>query len=80
MFGEQIYKSSPIVRSGVVRAMAHKKEELKEGCYGRGPRNILEFAENGGYEAIPEDEHETWFTRFKFWGLFHQRSGRSRTS
>jgi len=56
--------------------MAHKKEELKEGCYGDEVReHILEFAENGGYEAIPEDEHETWFTRFKFWGLFHQRSG-----
>ncbi|QCS40946.1 nitrite/sulfite reductase [Natrinema versiforme] len=56
--------------------MAHKKEELKEGCYGDEVReHILEFADNGGYEAIPEDEHEKWFTRFKFWGLFHQRSG-----
>ncbi len=56
--------------------MAHKKEELKEGCYGDDVReHLLEFAENGGYEAIPEDEREKWFTRFKFWGLFHQRSG-----
>ncbi|SEQ72050.1 nitrite/sulfite reductase [Natrinema salaciae] len=56
--------------------MAHKKEDLKEGCYGDEVReHILEFAENGGYEAIPEDERETWFTRFKFWGLFHQRDG-----
>ncbi|PCR92266.1 nitrite/sulfite reductase [Natrinema ejinorense] len=56
--------------------MAHKKEALKEGCYGDEVRDhILEFAENGGYEAIPEDERETWFTRFKFWGLFHQRDG-----
>ncbi len=56
--------------------MAHKKEERKEGCYGDEVReHILEFAENGGYEAITEDERDTWFTRFKFWGLFHQRDG-----
>ncbi|ELY85221.1 nitrite/sulfite reductase [Natrinema altunense] len=56
--------------------MAHNKEALKEGCYGDDVReHILEFAANGGYEAIPEDERETWFTRFKFWGLFHQRDG-----
>ncbi len=56
--------------------MAHKKEALKEGCYGDEVRDhILEFAENGGYEAIPEDERDKWFTRFKFWGLFHQRDG-----
>ncbi|AGB30088.1 nitrite and sulfite reductase 4Fe-4S region [Natrinema pellirubrum DSM 15624] len=56
--------------------MAHKKEERKADCYGDEVRDhILEFADNGGYEAIPEDERETWFTRFKFWGLFHQRDG-----
>ncbi|APX97846.1 nitrite/sulfite reductase [Natronorubrum daqingense] len=56
--------------------MVHKKEDQKDDCYGDEVReHILEFAENGGYEAIPEDERETWFTRFKFWGLFHQRSG-----
>ncbi|NGM68493.1 ferredoxin--nitrite reductase [Natronolimnobius sp. AArcel1] len=56
--------------------MVHKKEEQKADCYGDDVReHILEFAENGGYEAIPEDERDTWFTRFKFWGLFHQRSG-----
>ncbi len=56
--------------------MVHKKEEQKADCYGDEVReHILEFAENGGYEAIPEDEHDIWFTRFKFWGLFHQRSG-----
>ncbi|ELY78545.1 nitrite/sulfite reductase [Natrinema pallidum] len=56
--------------------MAHNKEALKEGCYGDDVReHILEFAANGGYEAIPEDERDTWFTRFKFWGLFHQRDG-----
>ncbi|NKE34547.1 ferredoxin--nitrite reductase [Natronococcus sp. JC468] len=56
--------------------MAHKKEAQKEGCYGDEVReHVLGFAENGGYEAIPEDEREEWFTRFKFWGLFHQRDG-----
>ncbi|MFU8866919.1 nitrite/sulfite reductase [Natronococcus sp.] len=56
--------------------MAHKKEEQKADCYGDEVRqHILEFAENGGYEAIPDDEREEWFTRFKFWGLFHQRDG-----
>ncbi|MEY7850266.1 nitrite/sulfite reductase [Natrarchaeobius sp. A-rgal3] len=56
--------------------MVHKKEEQKADCYGDEVReHILEFAENGGYEAIPEDERDTWFTRFKFWGLFHQRDG-----
>ncbi|WP_323172937.1 ferredoxin--nitrite reductase [Natrialba sp. PRR66] len=56
--------------------MAHKKEGIKEGCYGDEVReHILEFAANGGFEAIPEDEREEWFTRFKFWGLFHQRDG-----
>ncbi|THE62716.1 ferredoxin--nitrite reductase [Salinadaptatus halalkaliphilus] len=56
--------------------MVHKKEEQKEDCYGDEVReHILEFAENGGFEAVPEDERDTWFTRFKFWGLFHHRSG-----
>ncbi|WP_293028182.1 nitrite/sulfite reductase [Natronococcus sp.] len=56
--------------------MAHKKEDQKAGCYGDEVReHVLEFAENGGYEAIPEDDREEWFTRFKFWGLFHQRDG-----
>ncbi|MDG5819603.1 ferredoxin--nitrite reductase [Natronococcus sp. A-GB7] len=56
--------------------MAHKKEDQKAECYGDEVReHILEFAEDGGYEAIPEDDREEWFTRFKFWGLFHQRDG-----
>ncbi|WP_207586425.1 ferredoxin--nitrite reductase [Halomontanus rarus] len=55
--------------------MVHKKEDYKEGCYGDEVReHILEFAEKG-FESIPEDEYDEWFTRFKFWGLFHQRSG-----
>jgi len=53
----------------------HKKEEWKDGCYGNEVREkILEFAERG-WESIPEAEREKWFSRFKFWGLFHQRSG-----
>jgi ferredoxin-nitrite reductase len=55
--------------------MAHKKEEYKEELYGDDVREkLLEFADRG-WESIPEDEREKWFTRFKFWGVFHQRSG-----
>ena len=39
--------------------MAHKKEDQKADCYGDEVReHILEFAESGGYEAIPEEERE----------------------
>ncbi|MFC4358044.1 nitrite/sulfite reductase [Halobium salinum] len=55
--------------------MAHEKEDWKEACYGDEVREkLLEFAEKG-WESIPEDEREKWFTRFKFWGVFHQRTG-----
>ncbi|RDI72123.1 nitrite/sulfite reductase [Halopelagius longus] len=55
--------------------MAHKKEKFKEELYGDAVREkILEFAAEG-WESIPEDEREEWFTRFKFWGIFHQRTG-----
>ena len=55
--------------------MAHKKETWKEELYGDAVREkILEFAE-AGWESIPEGEREKWFSRFKFWGIFHQRSG-----
>ncbi|MFC6725574.1 nitrite/sulfite reductase, partial [Halobium palmae] len=55
--------------------MPHKKEAWKEECYGDEVREkLLEFAEKG-WESIPEDERDEWFTRFKFWGIFHQRSG-----
>ncbi len=55
--------------------MVHKKEEYKEGCYGDEVReHLLEFAEKG-FDSIPEEERDAWFSRFKFWGLFHQRSG-----
>jgi ferredoxin-nitrite reductase len=55
--------------------MAHKKEDWKEELYGDAVREkLLEFAERG-FDSIPEDEREKWFSRFKFWGVFHQRSG-----
>jgi len=55
--------------------MANKKETWKDGMYGDEVREkILEFAEDG-WESIPEDERDMWFSRFKFWGVFHQRSG-----
>ena len=55
--------------------MPHKKEAWKEECYGDAVRGkLLEFAEDG-WDSIPEDEREEWFSRFKFWGIFHQRSG-----
>ncbi|WP_283404192.1 ferredoxin--nitrite reductase [Halorubrum sp. DM2] len=55
--------------------MANKKEEWKDGMYGDEVREkIVEFAEEG-WESIPGDERDMWFSRFKFWGVFHQRSG-----
>ncbi|WP_181691021.1 nitrite/sulfite reductase [Natronomonas sp. LN261] len=55
--------------------MAHKKEAWKSELYGDDVREkILEFAEVG-WQSVPEDEREKWFSRFKFWGIFHQRSG-----
>ncbi|RQG89007.1 ferredoxin--nitrite reductase [Natrarchaeobius halalkaliphilus] len=55
--------------------MAHKKEEWKSEMYGDEIRaKIEEFAERG-WDDIPEAEREKWFSRFKFWGVFHHRSG-----
>ncbi|MGM0591398.1 MAG: nitrite/sulfite reductase [Halobacteriota archaeon] len=36
--------------------------------------HLYEFAETG-WQSIPEDEHDEWFERFKWWGLYHQRNG-----
>ena len=60
--------------------MAQKKEGIKDELYGGGVReNLEEFAEKGkegtGWDAIPEDEREEWFTRLKFWSVFHYRGG-----
>jgi len=58
--------------------MAHKKEAFKDELYGDEVREkLIEFAEQG-FESIPEDEREAWFSRFKFCGVFHQRSGQER--
>lgn len=55
--------------------MTNKKETWKDGMYGDAVRErLLAFAERG-WESIPEDERDMWFSRFKFWGVFHQRSG-----
>ncbi|WP_460560352.1 nitrite/sulfite reductase [Halorubrum pallidum] len=55
--------------------MVNKKEEWKSELYGdRVREKLVEFAEEG-FDSIPEDERDAWFTRFKFWGVFHQRTG-----
>jgi len=55
--------------------VANRKERWKEGMYGDEVREkILEFAEQG-WESIPEEKRDMWFSRFKFWGVFHHRSG-----
>ena len=55
--------------------MPTKVEGWKDEVYGNEIReHLMEFAEKG-WEAIPEDEHDAWFERFKWWGLYHQRSG-----
>jgi ferredoxin-nitrite reductase len=55
--------------------MPTKVEKWKDEVYGNEIReHLMEFAEKG-WDAIPEDEHDAWFERFKWWGLYHQRSG-----
>ncbi len=55
--------------------MVHKKEKIKDELYGDAVREkLLEFAEEG-FESIPDEEREAWFSRFKFCGVFHHRSG-----
>ena len=55
--------------------MPTKVEGWKDEIYGTEVRDHLyEFAEEG-FDAIPEDEHDAWFERFKWWGLYHQRKG-----
>jgi len=50
-------------------------ENWKSEVYGNEIReHLMEFAEEG-WESIPEDEHDAWFERFKWWGLYHQRNG-----
>jgi len=55
--------------------MPTKVENWKDELYGNEIReHLMEFAEEG-WDAIPEDEHDAWFERFKWWGLYHQRKG-----
>jgi ferredoxin-nitrite reductase len=55
--------------------MPTKVENWKSEVYGSEIReHLMEFAEEG-WDAIPEDEHDAWFERFKWWGLYHQRKG-----
>ena len=55
--------------------MPTKVERWKDETYGMEIRDhLLRFAEEG-WDAIPEDEHDAWFERFKWWGLYHQRKG-----
>ncbi len=55
--------------------MGNKKEDIKDELYGDEVREKLEAFAEKGWESIPEEEHEEWFSRFKFWGVFHQRGG-----
>ncbi|AFK19697.1 ferredoxin--nitrite reductase [Haloferax mediterranei ATCC 33500] len=55
--------------------MASKKEQWKSDLYGDAVRDELEAFAEEGFESIPEDERDKWFTRFKFWGVFQQRTG-----
>ncbi|WP_424001773.1 nitrite/sulfite reductase [Haloarcula salina] len=55
--------------------MPHKKEAIKGELYGDAVREKLEEFAEQGWESIPEDEREEWFSRFKFWGVFHHRGG-----
>jgi ferredoxin-nitrite reductase len=55
--------------------MPTKVENWKDELYGNEIRDkLFEFADKG-WDAIPEDEHDAWFERFKWWGLYHQRKG-----
>jgi ferredoxin-nitrite reductase len=55
--------------------MPHKKEEVKDELYGDAVRDKIEEFAARGWASIPDDERDEWFSRFKFWGVFHQRSG-----
>jgi ferredoxin-nitrite reductase len=55
--------------------MPSKVEGWKDEAYGMEVKDHLyRFAEEG-WSAIPEDERDAWFERFKWWGLYHQRKG-----
>jgi ferredoxin-nitrite reductase len=55
--------------------VSDEKEEIKADLYGDEVRAKLEAFAEEGWDAIPDDERSEWFSRFKFWGVFHHRSG-----
>ncbi|NHN48359.1 ferredoxin--nitrite reductase [Halostella sp. JP-L12] len=50
-------------------------EEWKDEIYGTDIRAHMERFAEEGWESIPDDEHDAWFERFKWYGLYHQRAG-----
>ena len=50
-------------------------EGWKDEVYGTEIREHMERFAEEGWDAIPEDEHDAWFERFKWYGLYHQRAG-----
>jgi ferredoxin-nitrite reductase len=50
-------------------------ERWKSAVYGNEIRDHLYGFAEEGWSAIPEDERDAWFERFKWWGLYHQRNG-----
>jgi len=50
-------------------------EEWKDEVYGTEIRDHMERFAEEGWDAIPDDEHDAWFERFKWYGLYHQRAG-----
>jgi ferredoxin-nitrite reductase len=55
--------------------MPSKVEGWKDEVYGTEVRDHLFRFAAEGWDAIPEDERDAWFERFKWWGLYHQRKG-----
>ncbi|ELY40976.1 nitrite/sulfite reductase [Natronorubrum sulfidifaciens] len=55
--------------------MASDVEKWKDELYGTEIRAEIERFAEAGWEAIPDDEHDAWFERFKWYGLYHQRAG-----
>ncbi len=50
-------------------------ERWKSEIYGKEIREHLYRFADEGWDAIPDDERDAWFERFKWWGLYHQRNG-----
>jgi ferredoxin-nitrite reductase len=50
-------------------------EDWKAEVYGTEIREHIERFAEEGWDAIPDDEHDAWFERFKWYGLYHQRAG-----